>query len=30
VVEERRRARSSLLKRVPRTLRGVYAIRRSL
>jgi glycosyltransferase involved in cell wall biosynthesis len=30
VVEERRQARSSLLKRVPRTLRGVYAIRRSL
>lgn len=30
VVEEKRQARSSLLKRVPRTLRGVYAIRRSL
>ena len=30
VVEERRVARSSLLKRVPRTLRGIMALRRSL
>lgn len=30
VVEEKRQARSSLVKRVPRTLRGVLAIRRSL
>jgi glycosyltransferase involved in cell wall biosynthesis len=30
VVEEKRRTRSSLVKRVPRTLRGIAAIRRSL
>jgi len=30
IVDEQRQARSSLLRRVPRTLRGVWRIRRSL
>jgi len=30
VVEERRAARSSLVKRIPRTIRGIFILRKTL